>query len=51
MVVSMLGFMFMAMVLEDEDDVVLVLVWRVLSLGETMAFICMDSWMEDVVVQ
>lgn len=45
----MLGFMFMAMVLEDEDDVVLV--WRVLSLGETMAFICMDSWMEDVVVQ
>lgn len=46
----MLGFMFMAMVLED-DVVVLLLVWRLLSLGETMAFICMDSWMEDVVVQ
>lgn len=45
----MLGFMFMAMVLED--DVVVVLMWRFLSLGETMAFICMDSWMEDVVVQ
>ena len=50
MVVSMLGFMFMLMLvvmgmgmLEDEV-VVVVRLWRLLSLlGETMAFICMDS--------